>query len=129
MAIPNPYLCYKENSVNTVCPEELVVLMYRGLEKYIKQGQVFIVERNYEKANEVLQKAQDIVSELMFSLDMDIGMSHQLYSLYDYLLDCLRESNIKKEVSRLKDSLPIVTGLREAWEGALVSIRQIKYGK
>ncbi|NLO24951.1 MAG: flagellar export chaperone FliS [Clostridiales bacterium] len=129
MAIPNPYKSYRENSVTTACPEELVVLMYRGLEKYIKQGQIFIKEKNYEKANEALLKAQDIVSELMLSLDMDIEMSGQLYSLYDFVLDCLREANVKKEDAKLKDALVIVTGLKEAWEGALVNIRQIKYGK
>ncbi|MDD2574740.1 MAG: flagellar export chaperone FliS [Firmicutes bacterium] len=129
MAISNPYRSYKENSVTTACPEELVVLMYRGLEKYIKQGQIFINEKNYEKANEVLLKAQDIVSELILSLDMDIDISGQLYNLYDFILVCLREGNIKKESSRLEDALPIVTGLKEAWEGALINIRQIKYGK
>ncbi len=129
MAIPNPYKSYRENSVTTACPEELVVLMYRGLEKYIKQGQIFIKEKNYEKANEALLKAQDIVSELMLSLDMEIDMSDQLYNLYDFLLVCPREANINKEDTSLKDVLPIVTGLREAWEGALVNIRQIKSGK
>ncbi|MFA6670818.1 MAG: flagellar export chaperone FliS [Bacillota bacterium] len=129
LAISNPYRSYKENSVTTACPEELVVLMYRGLEKYIKQGQIFINEKNYEKANEVLLKAQDIVSELILSLDMDIDISGQLYNLYDFILVCLREGNIKKESSRLEDALPIVTGLKEAWEGALINIRQIKYGK
>lgn len=128
MAIPNPYKSYKENSVTTACPEELVVLMYRGLEKFIKQGQVYIKDKNYEKANEVLLKAQDIVSELILSLDMEIEMSGQLYALYDFLMTCLREGNIKKESSILREALGIVTGLKEAWEGALASVRQIKYG-
>lgn len=129
LAIPNPYKSYKENSIKTVGQEELVVLMYKGLEKYIKQGRMFINEKDYGKANEALLKAQDIVSELMLSLDMEIDMSDQLYNLYDFLLVCLREANINKEDTSLKDVLPIVTGLREAWEGALVNIRQIKYGK
>lgn len=129
LGIPDPYKSYKENSVTTACPEELVVLMYRGLEKYIKQGQIYIKEGNYEKTNEVLLKAQDIVRELMFSLDMEIEMSGQLYALYDFLLNCLVEGNIKKEGSILQEALSIVSGLREAWEGALISVRQIKYGK
>ena len=129
LGIPNPYKSYKENSVTTACPEELVVLMYRGLEKYIKQGQINIKEGNYEKTNEILLKAQDIVSELMFSLDMEIEMSGQLYALYDFLLNRLIEGNIKKDTSILQEVLGIVSGLREAWEGALISVRQIKYGK
>ena len=129
LGIANPYKSYKENSVTTACPEELVVLMYRGLEKYIKQGQIYIKEGNFEKTNEVLLKAQDIVCELMFSLDMDVEMSGQLYALYDFLLNCLIEGNIKKEISILQQALGIVSGLREAWEDALISVRQIKYGK
>lgn len=129
LGIPDPYKSYKVNSVTTACPEELVVLMYRGLEKYIKQGQIYIKERNYEKTNEVLLKAQGIVCELMSSLDMEVEMSGQLYALYDFLLNCLIEGNIKKDSSVLQHALGIVSGLREAWESALISVRQIKYGK
>ncbi len=125
----DPYKQYRENAVKTSCPEELVVLMFRGLERYMKQGQLFIDEKDYEKTNAILLKAQDIVAELMVSLDMDIGMSKELYSLYDYILECLRESNVNKETTGLKEALPIVTSLREAWEGALISVRKIKYGK
>jgi flagellar protein FliS len=129
LGIPNAYKSYKENSVTTACPEELVVLMYRGLEKYIKQGQIYIKEGNFEKTNEVLLKAQDIVCELMSSLDMEVEISGQLYALYDFLLNCLIEGNIRKESSILQQALGIVSGLREAWEDALISVRQIKYGK
>ena len=103
--------------------------MYRGLEKYIKQGQIYIKEGNFEKTNEVLLKAQDIVCELMSSLDMEVEISGQLYALYDFLLNCLIEGNIRKESSILQQALGIVSGLREAWEDALISVRQIKYGK
>jgi flagellin-specific chaperone FliS len=41
----------------------------------------------------------------------------------------LRDGNVEKDCEKLKDVLGIITGLREAWEGALVSVRQIKYGK
>lgn len=129
LGIANPYKSYKENSVTTACPEELVVLMYRGLEKYIKQGQLYIEAGNSEKTNEVLLKAQGIVSELMCSLDMEVEMSGQLYALYDFLLNCLIEGNIKKDSSVLQPALGIVSELREAWESALISVRQIKYGK
>ncbi len=125
----NPYQSYKQNIVTTVSPEELVVLMFKELEKNIKRGGIFLEKAHYEKANEALLKAQDIVNELILSLDMDVEMSGQLYALYEFVLTCLKEANIKKEDTGLKDALAIVTGLREAWEGALTNIRQIKYGK
>jgi flagellar protein FliS len=129
MAIKNPYQNYRQNSVTTAGPEELVVLMYKGLEKNIKQGMLYIRQNNYEKANQVLLRGQDILNELMMSLDMSVGISHQLYTLYDFMLVNLRDGNVEKDCKKLKDVLGIITGLREAWEGALVSVRQIKYGK
>jgi flagellar protein FliS len=129
MAIRNPYQNYRQNSVTTAGPEELVVLMYKGLEKNIKQGMLHIKQNNFEKANRVLLRGQDIVSELMMSLDMGVGISHQLYTLYDFVLSNLRDANVEKDCKKLQDVLGIITGLREAWEGALVSVRQIKYGK
>lgn len=129
MAMKDPYQSYRQNSVTTAGPEELVVLMYKGLEKFIKQGILYAQQKNYERANDVLLRAQDIVSELMLSLDMDMDVSHQLYALYDFVLSSIRDGNVKKDPGVLEQTLGIVTELRKAWEGALVSVRQIKYGK
>ena len=129
MVLQNAYQSYKQNSITTASLEELVVLMYRGLEKFIKQGILFVEEKDVEKANNAIIKAQDIVRELMSSLDMNIEISKQLYNLYDFILSTLIQANIKKDKSKLQDALDIVTGLKEAWEQALVNIRQLKYGK
>ena len=129
MVLQNAYQSYKQNSITTASLEELVVLMYRGLEKFIKQGILFVEEKDVEKANNAIIKAQDIVRELMSSLDMNIEISKQLYYLYDFILSTLIQANIKKDKSKLQDALDIVTGLKEAWEQALVNIRQLKYGK
>lgn len=129
MVLQNAYQSYRQNSITTASPEELVVLMYRGLEKFIKQGIVFIDEKEIEKANNAIIKAQDIVKELMCALDMDIEISKQLYSLYDFILNNLVQANIKKDKNKLQEALSIVSGLNEAWEQALVTVRQMKYGK
>jgi flagellar protein FliS len=129
LALQNPYNNYKQNSIMTVSPEELVVLMYKGLEKFVKQGILFVEEKNIEKANNAILRAQDIIYELMTSLDMNIGVAHQLHSLYDFLINKLVEANLKKDAQKLQEALEIVTGLKEAWEGALSQVRQLKYGK
>ena len=128
MGIKSRIKAIRENSVTTACPGTGGADV-QGIGSIHKQGQIYIEERNFEKTNEVLLKAQDIVCELMFSLDMDVEMSGQLYALYDFLLNCLIEGNIKKDSSVLQHALGIVSGLREAWESALISVRQIKYGK
>jgi flagellar protein FliS len=127
MVLQDPYQSYRQNSVTTATPEELVVMTYKGLERYIRQGMMFIETGDLEGANNAILKAEDILDGLRGSLDMDIEMSYQLAGLYDFLKAGLIKANIKKDVSFLTEALPIVSGLREAWEQALIRIRQLKY--
>ncbi|MBA1334003.1 MAG: Flagellar biosynthesis protein FliS [Firmicutes bacterium] len=129
MAMQNPYQSYKQNCVTTVTPEELVVLVYKGLEKYLRQGIIFVEQNDVEKANNAILKAQDIINELMSSLDMNIDMSQQLYSLYDFMRSNLIQANVRKDPNKIREVLDIAAGLRESWEKALLQVRQLKYGK
>ena len=64
MAMQNPYNQYKENSIKTASPEELTLMLYNGAIKFINQGKVFIEQKNIEKANDSIKRAQDIILEL-----------------------------------------------------------------
>ena len=113
--------------MTTACPEDWCAEYRIG--KGISNRGNYYIRKGISRNPQVLLKAQDIVSELICSLDMEVEMSGQLYALYDFLLNCLIEGNIKKDSSVLQHALGIVCGLREAWESALISVRQIKYGK
>jgi flagellar protein FliS len=127
MVLQNPYQCYRQNSVTMATPEELVVMMYKALERFIRQSAVYIEQGDVEGANNALLKAEDIIDALRVSLNMDIGISRQLTSLYDFLKDSLINANVKKDAGLLTEVLEMVTGLREAWEQASIRIRQLKY--
>ncbi len=129
MAINNPYNNYKQNSIMTASPEELVVMMFKALEKNIRQGKQYVEDRDYENANRVILKAQDIVYELMASLDMKEEISTQLFTLYEYILNNLMEANIAKDTGILQEVLGMAAELQDSWEKALLQVRQIKYGK
>ena len=62
-------------------------------------------------------KAQDIVTELVVSLDFEKGgdISKNLFSLYIYTNRLLLNANIKKDVNLLTEARKILSELREAW--------------
>ncbi|HEX3029891.1 MAG TPA: flagellar export chaperone FliS, partial [Clostridia bacterium] len=66
----NAYNQYKENSVYTAAPEELTLMLYNGLVKFIMQAQMAIDERNIEKSNNCIIRAQNILYEFQNTLDM-----------------------------------------------------------
>lgn len=106
---------YQSESVLTASPMELVVMLYEGLIKQIKLADIFIEQKSYEKANNCLHKAQDIVTELLRSLDLKYPISNELMKLYDFMLQELLYINLHKERERIPDLLEIVTSLKDAW--------------
>lgn len=126
MALNNPYAKYREQAINTATPEELTLMLYDGCIKFINISKVAIEEKNIELANSNIQKAQNIISELMVTLNMDVEVSKNLMALYDYYNRRLVEANIKKDSDILEEVKVFITELRDTWKEAMVLSRQGK---
>lgn len=115
----NAYKQYKENSIFTASPEELTLMLYNGLVKFIMRGMDSIEKKNIQEANNNIIKAQNIVSEFMNTLDMKYEISSSLYSIYDYMLRRLVEANVSKDRDILEEVLGFAKVLRDTWEQAM----------
>lgn len=127
MILNNPYQQYQQNSIMTASPGELILLLYDGAIKFIKQAKVYIDEKDMQKANNAILKAEDIVAELMTDLDPDYDISHDLYSLYEFINDCLVRANIKKDKELLDQSLDLINDMRQTWAQVVKQHRQQEY--
>jgi flagellar protein FliS len=119
MLTNNGYNQYKENSINTATPEELTLMLYNGLVKFIMQSQAAIDTHNPEKANSAIIRAQDIVIEFQSTLDMNYEVSKNLQLLYDYMYRRLVAANLKKDKDILEEVLEMAKGLRDTWAQAM----------
>ncbi|MBM7582632.1 flagellar protein FliS [Caldicoprobacter guelmensis] len=129
MAINNPYQQYQQQSVMTASPGELVVMLYNGCIRFIKQAIDSINDKDLEGAHKAIIRAQDIILEFMSTLDMKYEVSHNLLALYDYLYRRLVEANTRKDVAILEEVLMFVTELRDTWAEALKITRKQVYKK
>ncbi len=120
----NGYERYIENSVNTATPEELSLMLYNGLIKFIMQAEMALEEKNIEKANNCIIRAQDIVREFQVTLDMRYAISESLNLLYDYMYRRLVEANIRKDREILSEVLGLAKELRDTWAQAMKLARQ-----
>lgn len=119
MAMKNPYGQYKQNSVMTASPQELTLMLYNGALKFIGQAKIYIEQKDIQKANESIIRAQDIINELNITLNMDYEVSTGLRSLYMYTLEKLVDANIYKDVKHLDEASEVVTELRDTWKEAM----------
>lgn len=126
MTANNAYAKYKEQSVTTATPEELTLMLYNGCIKFINLAEVFIDDKNIEKINVNILKAQDIVNELNLTLNMDYEVSENLRQLYSFVNERLIEANLRKDKKPLLEAKEIVTELRDTWKEAMALSRKGK---
>jgi flagellar protein FliS len=112
-------LLYKENNIASARPEDLTLMMYNGLMKFIARAQEEIRAKSLEAAHNTLIRCQDIVFEFQYTLNMDYAMSNNLMLLYDYLYNRLIEANAKKDCDILDEVQGFVAELRDTWVEAV----------
>ena len=115
----NPYDAYKTNAVFTASKEELTLMLYDGALKFCNQAQAALERKDYEKANEFMQKAQNIIKEFQATLNHKYEISAQLHAVYEYLYLRLLEANIKKNSEALIEVRDHIRTLRDTWKEAM----------
>ncbi|MDR0294056.1 MAG: flagellar export chaperone FliS [Oscillospiraceae bacterium] len=110
---------YRQQSAMTASPGELTLMLYDGCIKNLKLAKIHIDAKDYAKANDVLQKAQGILAELIRSLDMHYDLSKQLVGLYNYIIDAVVWANVKKDAAKADEALGFITELRDTWQEAV----------
>ncbi len=120
MSANDPVQAYKEIQITTANQIKLIVMLYDGAIRKIGLAQACFNEghKRYDEINAHLRSAQDIVSELMSSLDFEKGgtLARNLFSIYSYLNRQLLQANLKKDPKPLAEVRKLLTDLRDAWE-------------
>ncbi|ETT49978.1 flagellin-specific chaperone flis [Paenibacillus sp. FSL R7-269] len=113
--LSSPYDKYRQSSVQTSTPAQLVMMLYDGAIRFAKTAIEGLNKQDLEKSNLNFGKAQTILSELMSTLDFKYEVSKNLYSLYEYTNHLLVEANIHKSVDKAQEAIGYLVDLRETW--------------
>ena len=117
--LANPYQKYQQNQVETVSPQQLVLMLYDGALRFLKLARSGIYQQNIEQSHNNIIKTQNILSELMSTLDMNQGeIAQNLFSLYDYMYQRLLDANLKKDCTPLNEVEALLSELRDTWAEA-----------
>ena len=129
MSANKAYQAYQNNSVNTASGGELTLMLYNGCMKFIKQAMKDTEANNYEAKNKNIQKAQNIIRELMITLDPKVEISKQIQPLYEFILNQLTAANIENDVTKLEDALGLVTEFRDTWKQVILKHRKQQFSQ
>lgn len=123
------YSAYKEASVKTASQGKLIIMLYdeccrqlsSALEKFGDDDK--IAAKDIEPFSHNVIKAQEIITELMVSLDMDSGgeIAQNLLNLYMFFNQELLEANMGTKPEKITFVRNMMSQLRESWASAIVN--------
>lgn len=109
---------YEEMQVQTT-PGRLVVMLYDGAMRFLHIGRDALIRGDLEAQGLNLGKAQNILCELITTLDMEAGeVARNLLSIYHYCVERLLLANAEDRVEYIDEVIRLLSGLRDAWEYA-----------
>lgn len=125
----NPYQMYQQTRVETANPLQLVVMLYDGALRFSHQAKKAMEEKDIQKTNYYLLRTQDIVNELLVSLDPEAGeISQNLERLYEYINYSLLQANLNKDIVMLDNAISVLTTLRSAWMELRPNVQKVVGG-
>ena len=120
MNAQDPVNAYKEIQIKTANQIRLIVMLYDGAIRHVNLAIDAFADghHSYDVINKHLLASQDILSELMASLDFEKGgvLAKNLFSLYSFMNRRLLDGNLKKDPAPLVEVKKMLSDLREAWD-------------
>lgn len=114
----NPYKAYQTTQVTTARPEKILLMLYEGAIKFNKVAMARMKDRNIAEKGKYISKTLAIVSELMNTLDHEVGgqLANDLENLYMFIMDKLIEANLRNSIEDLELVEKLLMTLYTAWE-------------
>lgn len=109
---------YQEISVQTSSPVKLVVLLYEGAIRFLRQSVTAIQKKDLETKRQSIDRAVAVIQHLQGTLDMDRGkqVAAELDRLYAYITSRIVEGSAKLQVAPLEEAIKLLTVLLSGWE-------------
>lgn len=109
---------YREQTINTMTQEELLLLLYDELVKRMTQAELALEKSMFPVYEASVQRSMDIVNYLDDTLDWQYPISHELHRLYEYFDYELGRAKIGRNKKVLLHVKEKVTELRDTFRQA-----------
>jgi flagellar protein FliS len=119
---------YFKTQVVTTNQGDLLLMLYDGAIKYLRQAQAKIDEKDYATKGILLGRAADIINELASSLNKEKGgeIADNLSRLYVWCSSRLMMANLRLDKSIVEDVIQVLSRLKEAYSEILTSNPEAK---
>lgn len=123
----NPYRNYFENQVRTASPERIMIMLYDGAIRFLRQARQAMEQGERVEKLEKVSRAVAIITELSNTLDFEKGgeVAENLDGLYWFMIRELTRGNTRNDGNPIDVSENILLELREGWVQAVEKNRGV----
>ena len=107
------YQQYKQQSISTMTPGELLMLLYDELIKRLTRAEIALKNENFPVFEESIVRCREIIRYLDDTLDPQYPISHDLHRLYDFFSYELSRVQAGRNAKVLAEVKPRQTDLRD----------------
>jgi flagellar secretion chaperone FliS len=109
---------YKQVAVQTSSPAGLVVMLYEGAIRNLRDSIDAIKTTDLERKRQSIDRAVAILQHLQSTLDRERGESiaTELDNLYNYIISRVLQGSSKLDVEPLEEAVKLLTVLLSGWE-------------
>ena len=100
---PSSSAAYKQQSILTATPGQLVVMLYDGCLRFLHQAAYAMREGNVTESGARLTRAEAIIEELLATLDLEKGgvVASRLQGIYVFCSKHLIEARLGREPEKI----------------------------
>lgn len=114
---------YLADTVATVGPSRLLTMLYDRMVLDVERAEQALLAGDKVEATQQLAHAQDILAELISSLDVEAwDGAPGLMSIYTFLLSELIEASMTGSAEKAAACRDVIVPLRDAWHEAAASL-------
>lgn len=120
----NAQFTYQATRISTATKEQLLLITYDIGIKACRTAENAMNAKNYDTSNREIIRAQEVIRELMVTLNREKGgdMADRLMQLYEYMYQLLVDANMKKETENVSTVRGMLEELKQTWEQALMKL-------
>lgn len=117
---------YKQTSVQSASREKILLMLYEGAIRFIKQAVAAIDRKDIADRGVNIGRAFDIINELNNTLNHDVGgeIAANLEQLYMFICEQLTKANATGDKKPLEESLKVLETLYSGWVEAIEKIKR-----
>ena len=109
---------YKKTNIESVGLGKLLLMLFEGAVRDIDNAKEAILNKDINLAHNEIIKTQNIILELISSLNMEYEISNQIFNMYEFMYYQLVIANAQKDIKVLDEVRDLLCEFHDIWEEA-----------